>query len=211
MLWDHMWSEVFRDAPVKVFKSLQMMHAMSNSHLGIQVCNPYWQHWRWSPVCVRLEVPDFAKSRTGENEGIVLSASHWSLSGHESKHAAWMKHLPVLTGSKSSCAESVHCRRSPWSSTLLISRKTHTHARMHACTHTARIWVLAGEKLWRMPMEDSYLEHLQSPIADLKNTGIQHRYGGAINASLFLKELSTPTRYRSPPLALHELLAKHAK
>lgn len=39
-----------------------------------------------------------------------------------------------------------------------------------------------------MPMEESYLQHLESPIADLKNTGIQHRYGGAINASLFLKE-----------------------
>ena len=46
----------------------------------------------------------------------------------------------------------------------------------------------SGEKLWRMPIEDSYLEHIQSPIADLKNVGIQHRYGGAITAALFLKE-----------------------
>jgi len=43
-----------------------------------------------------------------------------------------------------------------------------------------------GEKLWRMPLEDAYFEHLKSPIADMKNTGI--RWGGSITAALFLKE-----------------------
>ena len=37
-----------------------------------------------------------------------------------------------------------------------------------------------------MPLEDSYMEQLKSPVADLKNTG--GRLGGAITAALFLKE-----------------------
>jgi len=43
-----------------------------------------------------------------------------------------------------------------------------------------------GEKLWRMPLEDDYLELLKSPVADMKNTGI--RWGGSITAALYLKE-----------------------
>lgn len=45
---------------------------------------------------------------------------------------------------------------------------------------------VSGEKLWRMPLEDSYMEQLESPIADMKNTG--GRMGGSITAALFLKE-----------------------
>jgi leucyl aminopeptidase len=48
---------------------------------------------------------------------------------------------------------------------------------------------LAGEKLWRMPLEESYLEQLKSPVADYKNTG--GRMGGSITAALFLKEFIT--------------------
>ncbi|EFN59475.1 hypothetical protein CHLNCDRAFT_33905 [Chlorella variabilis] len=44
----------------------------------------------------------------------------------------------------------------------------------------------AGEKLWRMPLEESYGEQLKSGIADMRNTGA--RLGGAITAALFLKE-----------------------
>jgi len=43
-----------------------------------------------------------------------------------------------------------------------------------------------GEKMWRMPVEQEYFEHIRSEIADIKNTG--GRYGGAITAALFLKE-----------------------
>lgn len=42
----------------------------------------------------------------------------------------------------------------------------------------------AGEKLWRMPLEEEYKEQLKSKIADMKNIGT--RYGGAITAALFL-------------------------
>jgi leucyl aminopeptidase len=44
----------------------------------------------------------------------------------------------------------------------------------------------AGEKLWRMPLEREYRSHIDSEIADMKNTG--ERYGGAISASLLLSE-----------------------
>jgi len=44
---------------------------------------------------------------------------------------------------------------------------------------------LTGDKTWRMPMEQSYNEQLESKFADLKNIGT--RYGGAITAALFLQ------------------------
>jgi leucyl aminopeptidase len=43
----------------------------------------------------------------------------------------------------------------------------------------------AGEEIWRMPLPPQMEELIKSPIADLKNTG--GRYGGAINAALFLQ------------------------
>ncbi|MBD2665879.1 putative cytosol aminopeptidase [Richelia sinica FACHB-800] len=50
----------------------------------------------------------------------------------------------------------------------------------------------AGEKIWRLPMEEKYFDGLKSGIADMKNTG--PRYGGSITAALFLKQFvkSTP-------------------
>lgn len=50
----------------------------------------------------------------------------------------------------------------------------------------------AGEKFWRLPLEDKYFEGLKSGIADMKNTG--PRAGGSITAALFLKQFvrSTP-------------------
>lgn len=44
-----------------------------------------------------------------------------------------------------------------------------------------------GEKLWRLPLEESYGEQMKSSIADLRNIGAG-RWGGAITAALFLKE-----------------------
>lgn len=49
----------------------------------------------------------------------------------------------------------------------------------------------AGEKLWRMPLEEKYFEGLKSQIADMKNTG--PRPGGAISAALFLKQFVKET------------------
>ena len=44
----------------------------------------------------------------------------------------------------------------------------------------------AGEKMWRMPVDADYFDHIRSEIADIKNTG--GRWGGAITAAMFLKE-----------------------
>ncbi|KAH6827497.1 Cytosol aminopeptidase family protein [Perilla frutescens var. hirtella] len=45
---------------------------------------------------------------------------------------------------------------------------------------------VSGEKLWRLPMEESYWESMKSGVADMVNTG--GRQGGAITAALFLKQ-----------------------
>jgi leucyl aminopeptidase len=52
---------------------------------------------------------------------------------------------------------------------------------------------LAGEKLWRMPMEEKYFEGMKSIVADMKNTG--PRVGGAITAALFLKQFVKETAW----------------
>jgi len=44
----------------------------------------------------------------------------------------------------------------------------------------------AGEKVWPLPLEKEYRSVIDSPIADMKNTG--DRYGGAIYAALLLAE-----------------------
>jgi leucyl aminopeptidase len=44
---------------------------------------------------------------------------------------------------------------------------------------------VSGDKTWRMPLEESYNEQLESKIADMTNCGT--RYGGAITAALFLQ------------------------
>ncbi len=49
----------------------------------------------------------------------------------------------------------------------------------------------AGEKMWRMPLDDEYKEQIRSNIADIMNTG--GRYGGAVTAAMFLKEFAEDT------------------
>jgi len=49
----------------------------------------------------------------------------------------------------------------------------------------------AGEKMWRMPLDEEYREQIRSGIADIKNTG--GRYGGAVTAAMFLKEFVEDT------------------
>ena len=49
----------------------------------------------------------------------------------------------------------------------------------------------AGEKMWRMPLDDEYKEQIRSNIADIVNSG--GRWGGAITAAMFLKEFAEET------------------
>ncbi len=44
----------------------------------------------------------------------------------------------------------------------------------------------SGEALWRLPISDFQKDVLKSDVADMKNSG--ERWGGAINAAVFLKE-----------------------
>ncbi len=49
----------------------------------------------------------------------------------------------------------------------------------------------AGEKMWRLPLDDEYKDQIRSSIADIMNTG--GRWGGAITAAMFLKEFAEET------------------
>ena len=49
----------------------------------------------------------------------------------------------------------------------------------------------AGEKMWRMPVDDEYKDLLKSEFADMANVG--GRPGGAITAALFLREFAEQT------------------
>jgi leucyl aminopeptidase len=49
----------------------------------------------------------------------------------------------------------------------------------------------SGEKMWRLPVGDEYLDQTRSSIADLMNTG--GRWGGASTAAAFLKEFAEDT------------------
>ena len=60
---------------------------------------------------------------------------------------------------------------------------------MYERIHAAN--VKAGEKMWRLPVDDEYKEQIRSSIADIMNTG--GRWGGAITAAMFLKEFAEDT------------------
>jgi leucyl aminopeptidase len=49
----------------------------------------------------------------------------------------------------------------------------------------------SGEKMWRLPIGEEYLDLMRSSIADLQNTG--GRWGGASSAAAFLKEFAEDT------------------
>ena len=49
----------------------------------------------------------------------------------------------------------------------------------------------AGERMWRLPVNDEYLDMTRSSIADLVDTG--GRWGGASTAAAFLREFAEDT------------------
>ena len=51
---------------------------------------------------------------------------------------------------------------------------------------------ISGERFWRLPLDEEYKEQIKSNIADIMNTGAT-RWGGAINAAMFLKEFVEDT------------------
>jgi leucyl aminopeptidase len=50
--------------------------------------------------------------------------------------------------------------------------------------------------MWRMPLPPEMEELIKSPIADLKNTG--GRFGGSINAALFLQHFVGTSKKKVP-------------
>jgi leucyl aminopeptidase len=60
-----------------------------------------------------------------------------------------------------------------------------------AYQHFTRALQRSGEKFWRLPLDQEYLDQIRSNIADLMNTG--GRYGGASTAAVFLKEFVDDT------------------
>ena len=56
-----------------------------------------------------------------------------------------------------------------------------------------------GERVWELPLWDSYGEAMKSDIADLKNAG--SRDGGSITAGWFLKQFVGNTRWAHVDIA----------
>jgi leucyl aminopeptidase len=67
----------------------------------------------------------------------------------------------------------------------VFSNDDELYERFHQATEKA------GEKMWRLPLDDEYKENIKSSIADMVNSG--GRWGGAINAAMFLKEFAEET------------------
>jgi len=61
-----------------------------------------------------------------------------------------------------------------------------------SCAKFVQALALTDEKFWRLPCTDEYRERITSEIADIINTG-KNRWGGAINAAMFLKEFAGET------------------
>jgi leucyl aminopeptidase len=66
---------------------------------------------------------------------------------------------------------------------------------------------LAGEKMWRLPLDDEYKEQIRSNIADIMNTG--GRWGGAITAAMFLKEFAEDTPWMHLDIAGTAWMEEH--
>jgi leucyl aminopeptidase len=55
----------------------------------------------------------------------------------------------------------------------------------------SRALLKAGEKFWRLPLDEEYQESIRSNIADIVNSA--GRGGGAVTAAMFLKEFAEDT------------------
>ena len=66
-----------------------------------------------------------------------------------------------------------------------FSNDDETYAKFDAALATS------GEKFWRLPLGDEYMEMIKSDIGDIKNTG--GRWGGAITAAEFLHAFAEET------------------
>jgi len=61
-----------------------------------------------------------------------------------------------------------------------------------ACAKFVQGLATSDESFWRLPCTDEYHDRITSEIADIMNTG-KNRWGGAINAAIFLKVFADET------------------
>ncbi len=77
----------------------------------------------------------------------------------------------------------------------MVALGNYTAGVMSDHNNLAKQWLTsaenAGEDMWRLPLTKALRGQLNSPIADMKNTG--ERYGGAITAGLFLQNFAKDT------------------
>jgi leucyl aminopeptidase len=66
-----------------------------------------------------------------------------------------------------------------------FSNNDETYGKFHTALE------ISGEKVWRLPLGDEYVEQIKSDIADIKNTG--GRWGGASTAAEFLHVFADET------------------
>jgi leucyl aminopeptidase len=66
-----------------------------------------------------------------------------------------------------------------------FSNDDETYAKFHSSLE------ISGEKVWRLPLGEEYVEQIKSDIGDIKNTG--GRWGGAITAAEFLHVFASDT------------------
>src|SRR5436853_201649 len=65
----------------------------------------------------------------------------------------------------------------------------------------------AGEKMWRLPLDEEYKEVIRSNIADIVNSG--GRGGGAVTAAMFLKEFAEDTPWLHRDIAGTAWMEEH--
>jgi leucyl aminopeptidase len=53
--------------------------------------------------------------------------------------------------------------------------------------HVQRAADVTGDRVWRLPLDDDYKKAIQTPVADISNTGSPKIMAGTITASFFLK------------------------
>ena len=66
----------------------------------------------------------------------------------------------------------------------------------------------AGEKMWRLPLDDEYAEQIKSPVADMKNTG--GAPAGAITAAKFIQNFAGDTPWAHLDIAAIDMTGSDA-
>ena len=75
-------------------------------------------------------------------------------------------------------------------------------------TEMERAGEAAGEKMWRLPLDDEYAEQIKSPVADMKNTG--GAPAGSITAAKFIQNFAGDTPWAHLDIAAIDMTGSDA-